>query len=168
MLKPSEQTPLSLLRFAELAQDVLPAGVLNVITGDGVPVGERLVTHPDVRLVSLTGDVSTGKLIARNAFIHGQVQGLVFAENVTIEKTGRVNGVIFCRNLTVFGKVDASIICDSIFVRTGGVMTSMLKYKNLRIEQGGAVGGKFEKRVVIDARAKPARPEGGLLRGRAR
>lgn len=109
-----------------------------------------------------------GKLIARNAFIHGQVQGLVFAENVTIEKTGRVNGVIFCRNLTVFGKVDASIICDSIFVRTGGVMTSMLKYKNLRIEQGGAVGGKFEKRVVIDARAKPARPEGGLLRGRAR
>ena len=109
-----------------------------------------------------------GKLIARNAFIHGQVQGLVFAENVTFEKTGRVNGVIFCRNLTVFGKVDASIICDSIFVRTGGVMTSMLKYKNLRIEQGGAVGGKFEKRVVIDARAKPARPEGGLLRGRAR
>ncbi|CAB4705239.1 MAG: aldehyde dehydrogenase family protein [Actinobacteria bacterium] len=67
VLKPSEQTPLSLLRFAELAQDVLPAGVLNVITGDGVPVGERLVTHPDVRLVSLTGDVSTGKLIARNA-----------------------------------------------------------------------------------------------------
>ena len=38
-----------------------------MITGDGVPVGERLVTHPDVRLVSLTGDVSTGKLIARNA-----------------------------------------------------------------------------------------------------
>ena len=109
-----------------------------------------------------------GKLIARNAFIHGQVQGLVFAENVTIEKTGRVNGVIFCRNLTVFGKVDANIICDSIFVRTGGVMTSMLKYKNLRIEQGGAVGGQFEKRVVIDARAKPARPDGGLLRGRAR
>ncbi len=110
-----------------------------------------------------------GKLIARNAFIHGQVQGLVFAENVTIEKTGRVNGVIFCRNLTVFGKVDANIICDSIFVRTGGVMTSMLKYKNLRIEQGGAVGGKFEKRVVIDARAKPAaRSDGGLLRGRAR
>ena len=55
MLKPSEQTPLSLLRFAELAGDVLPAGVLNVVTGDGVPVGERIVTHPDVRLVSLTG-----------------------------------------------------------------------------------------------------------------
>src|SRR6184192_3821685 len=67
VLKPSEQTPLSLLRFVELAQDVIPAGVLNVVTGDGVPVGERIVTHPDVRLVSLTGDVETGKIIARNA-----------------------------------------------------------------------------------------------------
>src|SRR5437016_4930795 len=67
VLKPSEQTPLSLLRFVELAKDVLPAGVLNVVTGDGVPVGERIVTHPDVRLVSLTGDVETGKIIARNA-----------------------------------------------------------------------------------------------------
>ena len=67
VLKPSEQTPLSLLRFVELAQDAIPAGVLNVVTGDGVPVGERIVTHPDVRLVSLTGDVETGKLIARNA-----------------------------------------------------------------------------------------------------
>jgi betaine-aldehyde dehydrogenase/aminobutyraldehyde dehydrogenase len=67
VLKPSEQTPLSLLRFAELAADVLPAGVLNIVTGEGIPVGERIVTHPDVRLVSLTGDVETGKTIARNA-----------------------------------------------------------------------------------------------------
>jgi betaine-aldehyde dehydrogenase/aminobutyraldehyde dehydrogenase len=67
VLKPSEQTPLSLLRYMELAQDAIPAGVLNVVTGDGVPVGERIVTHPDVRLVSLTGDVDTGKSIARTA-----------------------------------------------------------------------------------------------------
>jgi 1-pyrroline dehydrogenase len=67
ILKPSEQTPLSLLRFMELAEGVIPPGVLNVITGDGVPVGEALVKHPDVRLVSLTGDVETGKIIARTA-----------------------------------------------------------------------------------------------------
>ena len=67
ILKPSEQTPLSLLRFMQLAQDVIPAGVLSVVTGDGVPAGERIVAHPDVRLVSLTGDVSTGKLIAKTA-----------------------------------------------------------------------------------------------------
>ncbi|HZO34189.1 MAG TPA: gamma-aminobutyraldehyde dehydrogenase [Gaiellaceae bacterium] len=67
ILKPSEQTPLSLLRFAELARDVIPKGVLQVVTGDGVPAGQRLVEHPDVGLVSLTGDVETGKLIARTA-----------------------------------------------------------------------------------------------------
>jgi aminobutyraldehyde dehydrogenase len=67
ILKPSEQTPLSLLRFMELAQGLIPEGVLQVVTGDGVPTGERLVTHPDIGLVSLTGDVATGRLIARNA-----------------------------------------------------------------------------------------------------
>jgi 1-pyrroline dehydrogenase len=67
VLKPSEQTPLTLLRFMELAADAIPPGVLNVITGDGVPVGEALVKHPDVRLVSLTGDIETGKAIARTA-----------------------------------------------------------------------------------------------------
>jgi betaine-aldehyde dehydrogenase/aminobutyraldehyde dehydrogenase len=67
ILKPSEHTPLSLLRFVELAKDVLPPGVLSVVTGEGVPTGQRLVEHPDVRLVSLTGDVATGKTIARTA-----------------------------------------------------------------------------------------------------
>src|SRR5216110_1125718 len=67
ILKPSEQTPLTTLRFAELAADILPAGVLNVITGDGEPVGAGIVRHKDVRLVSLTGDVATGKEVARAA-----------------------------------------------------------------------------------------------------
>jgi 1-pyrroline dehydrogenase len=67
VLKPSEITPLTTLRLAELAAEVLPAGVLNVITGDGDPVGAGIVTHPDVAMVSLTGSVATGKWIARAA-----------------------------------------------------------------------------------------------------
>ena len=67
VLKPSEQTPLSLLRFVQLAEDVIPAGVLNVVTGDGVPVGEAIAKHPDIGLVSLTGDIETGKIVARTA-----------------------------------------------------------------------------------------------------
>src|SRR3954464_15822539 len=69
IIKPSEQTPLSLLRFVQLCveHDVIPPGVLQVVTGDGVPVGQRLVEHPDVRLVSVTGDVRTGRTIARVA-----------------------------------------------------------------------------------------------------
>jgi 1-pyrroline dehydrogenase len=67
VLKPSEQTPLTTLHMAQLAADIFPAGVLNVITGDGEPVGAGLVRHPDVRMVSLTGDVATGKEVARAA-----------------------------------------------------------------------------------------------------
>ena len=67
IIKPAEQTPLTVLRFVELAQELLPPGVLQVVTGEGVPTGDRLVRHPSVRLVSLTGDTATGKLIAKNA-----------------------------------------------------------------------------------------------------
>src|SRR6059058_4094250 len=67
VLKPSEQTPLTTLRFAQLAAEILPQGVFNVVTGDGVPTGEAIVKHPDVRLISLTGDIETGKIIARTA-----------------------------------------------------------------------------------------------------
>jgi betaine-aldehyde dehydrogenase/aminobutyraldehyde dehydrogenase len=67
IIKPAEQTPLTMLRFVELAQEFLPPGVLQVVTGDGVPVGDALVRHPAISLVSLTGDTATGKLIAANA-----------------------------------------------------------------------------------------------------
>ncbi len=67
VLKPSEWTPLTALRFAELVSDILPPGVLNVITGDGEPVGAGLVRHPGVSMVSLTGDVATGKEVAKAA-----------------------------------------------------------------------------------------------------
>jgi aminobutyraldehyde dehydrogenase len=67
VLKPSEQTPLTTLMMAELAADIFPGGVLNVITGDGEPVGAGIVRHPKVDMVSLTGDVATGKEVARAA-----------------------------------------------------------------------------------------------------
>src|SRR5919198_2565600 len=68
-LKPSEQTPLTTLRFFPLAaeKEILPAGGVNVPPGGGGPGGEGIVENPDVRLVSLTGDVETGKIIARTA-----------------------------------------------------------------------------------------------------
>ncbi|MBV9046685.1 MAG: gamma-aminobutyraldehyde dehydrogenase [Solirubrobacterales bacterium] len=67
VLKPAETTPLSTLKLAELAAEILPKGVLNVITGHGDPAGQALVTHPEVDMVSLTGSVQTGKWIARAA-----------------------------------------------------------------------------------------------------
>lgn len=69
VLKPSELTPLTTLRMAELIaeHEVLPPGVLNVVTGQGESAGASLVTHPLVRLISLTGSVGTGKAIAKAA-----------------------------------------------------------------------------------------------------
>jgi 1-pyrroline dehydrogenase len=67
VLKPSELTPLTALRLAELAADALPPGVLNVVTGQGETAGAALVAHPDVAMVSLTGEVTTGQHIVRAA-----------------------------------------------------------------------------------------------------
>jgi 1-pyrroline dehydrogenase len=67
LLKPSELTPLSSLKLAEWTEDLFPPGVFNVICGQGESAGAPLVADPRVALVSLTGDVATGKLIARTA-----------------------------------------------------------------------------------------------------
>ncbi len=67
VLKPSEQTPMTTLRLAELAADLFPEGVFNVITGHGEDVGAALVSHPRVRMSSLTGDTETGKAVMRAA-----------------------------------------------------------------------------------------------------
>jgi 1-pyrroline dehydrogenase len=67
VLKPSARTPLTALRFAELAGEILPAGVLNVVSGTGSAIGDQLVGHPKVRMVSITGDTETGKRVARIA-----------------------------------------------------------------------------------------------------
>jgi aminobutyraldehyde dehydrogenase len=67
VLKPSEQTPLTALKLAELLAEIFPKGVVNVICGRGESVGAPLVSHPRVRMVSLTGDVSTGQKILQAA-----------------------------------------------------------------------------------------------------
>ena len=63
VLKPSELTPLSTLKLAAVIAEVLPPGVVNIISGRGQTVGAPLVAHPRVRLVSLTGDVATGQKV---------------------------------------------------------------------------------------------------------
>lgn len=62
VLKPSPETPLSTLRLGEIAADILPPGVLNVVTG-GAEAGRALVEHPDVAMVSLTGGTATGRSV---------------------------------------------------------------------------------------------------------
>ena len=67
VLKPSEQTPLTTLLLARVAAEILPKGVLNIVCGRGPGVGQPLIEHPLVRMVSLTGDVATGRKILQAA-----------------------------------------------------------------------------------------------------
>jgi aminobutyraldehyde dehydrogenase len=67
VLKPSEQTPLTTLKLAELIAEIFPAGVINVVTGQGDTVGAPLISQPEVRMISITGDVSTGQRILEAA-----------------------------------------------------------------------------------------------------
>jgi len=63
VIKPSEQTPLTALAFAKILAEILPDGVVNVIAGQGGSVGNLLINHDDVDMVSITGDVATGKKV---------------------------------------------------------------------------------------------------------
>jgi 1-pyrroline dehydrogenase len=87
VLKPAELTPRTTLRLAELAADIFPPGVINVITGHGSEVGDQLTRHPDVRLVSVTGDVSTGAKI--------QAAAADTVKRVHLELGGKAPVVVF-------------------------------------------------------------------------
>ncbi|ADH87835.1 Aminobutyraldehyde dehydrogenase [Ancylobacter novellus DSM 506] len=63
VIKPSEQTPLTLLKLAKVIADIFPEGVVNVVVGRGESVGNALIHHPRVAMVSLTGDIATGKKV---------------------------------------------------------------------------------------------------------
>jgi aldehyde dehydrogenase len=87
VLKPAEQTPLTILVFAELIADLLPAGVLNIVNGFGVEAGKPLASSPRVAKVAFTGETTTGRLILQYA-----------SENlipVTLELGGKSPNVFF-------------------------------------------------------------------------
>jgi aminobutyraldehyde dehydrogenase len=67
VFKPSEQTPLSALKLARIMAEILPEGVVNVILGRGESVGNALINHPKVQMISITGDVATGKKVLQAA-----------------------------------------------------------------------------------------------------
>ncbi len=87
VLKPAEQTPVSILHVMELIADLLPPGVLNIVNGFGPEAGKPLATHPDIKKVAFTGETTTGRLIMQYA-----------SENiipVTLELGGKSPNVFF-------------------------------------------------------------------------
>ncbi|MGJ5137062.1 aldehyde dehydrogenase family protein [Bradyrhizobium oligotrophicum] len=99
VVKPAPTTPLSTLKFAELVKDVLPAGVLNVIT-DANDLGDRMTGHPDIRKISFTGSTATGQKVMASA-----AQTL---KRITLELGGNDAGI-------VLDDVDPKTVAPGIF-----------------------------------------------------
>ncbi|MGO1318964.1 MAG: aldehyde dehydrogenase [Galactobacter sp.] len=87
VLKPAEQTPAAIMVLAELIQDLLPAGVLNIINGFGVECGKPLASNPRIRKIAFTGETTTGRLIMQYAS-----QNLI---PVTLELGGKSPNIFF-------------------------------------------------------------------------
>jgi len=87
VLKPAELTPLTAIRFGELASEVLGEGVVNVVVGPGRICGQRLVEHPDVAKIAFTGSTEVGRSIAAGA--------AATIKRVTLELGGKSPNIIF-------------------------------------------------------------------------
>src|SRR5262249_44026144 len=87
VVKPASPTPVTALLLGELALEAgFPPGVVNVVTGPGAQIGHRLITHPDVAKVSLTGETETGRTVMREA--------AATLKRVTLELGGKSPGLV--------------------------------------------------------------------------
>ncbi|MCQ8828250.1 aldehyde dehydrogenase family protein [Streptomyces malaysiensis] len=135
VLKPSEQTPLTTLKFAELVAGLLPRGVVNVVNGYGGVVGTRLAEHPDVNMIALTGSVGSGRAVARAA-----ADSL---KRVHLELGGKAPVVIFR---------DADLAAAASSLRVAGFWNSGQECgAACRVLVHESVAGRFIERLVREA-----------------
>ena len=113
VIKPSEYTPLSIMRWLEVACDHLPQGTVNMITGDGV-TGSYLVEHSETRVIAFTGSVDTGKKIAIMAARQLKKTSLELGGNDPIIICDDVDINIAARGTTWGGFLNAGQVCTSL------------------------------------------------------
>src|SRR5947207_8699497 len=136
VLKPSEATPRSALHFADLCNEHLPPGVLNVVHGLGNEVGPPLVTHPQVELVSFTGSAATGRAISEQASPH--------LKKVVLELGGK-NALVVCDDADLDRAVEWSLA--SAFSNAGQRCASAS-----RLIVFDSVYDEFRERLIAGAR----------------
>ncbi|WP_416972682.1 aldehyde dehydrogenase family protein [Streptomyces sp. 4F14] len=136
VLKPSEQTPLTTLKLAELVADLLPPGVLNVVNGYGAVVGARLAEHPDLGMIALTGSVASGRAVARAA-----AESL---KRVHLELGGKAPVLVF---------PDADLGAAAAALRVAGFWNSGQECgAACRVLVHESVAGEFVERLVGEVR----------------
>jgi len=114
VLKPSENSPLTTIRMAELTADILPDGVVNVVTGSGSKVGGRLTEHDDVRKISFTGSSEVGQQVMESAASHTAA--------ITLELGGKSPFIVF-PDADIDKVVDA--VAEGVFYSTGEICDAL-------------------------------------------
>ncbi len=157
VLKPSELTPLTTLRFMEVVGDLLPPGVLNVVLGTGPEVGAAIAAHPGIDLVSLTGSVASGQQVAAGAAktlkpIHLELGGkapvVVFADAdlAKVAETVRLAG--FVNSGQECGAATRVLVHESV----GDELTKLLVEQVAAISVGDpADGAEVEMGPLVSA-----------------
>jgi acyl-CoA reductase-like NAD-dependent aldehyde dehydrogenase len=138
VIKPSEHTSTSALRLAELAAQVFPPGVVNVVTGFGDEAGDALVTHPGVRRLAFTGSAETGRVIQARAATH-------VVKTVTLELGGK-NPIVVCADADLEAAIDGALR-GMAFTWQGqscGSTSRLLVHRSLHEEFVAALGGRMD------------------------
>lgn len=173
VLKPSEYTPLTTLRAAELISDVLPKGVFNVVSGDG-SLGAQISSHPDIRKIVFTGSSPTGKKIMQSASgnlkrltleLGGNDAAIVLPDTDVAAAAGKIFATAMINN----GQTCAALkrlyvhedIYDEMCEALGAIASSVTTGNGMQDVDFGPVQNKaqFEKvcSLAADAKANGAR-----------
>jgi betaine-aldehyde dehydrogenase len=155
VLKPDDQTPLTLLELARAADEVgLPPGVLNVVTGPGPEVGARLAEHPDVRKIAFTGSTEVGKFVMRAAADN--------VKKVTLELGGKGANIVLPDadfDLAVDGSLFAFLLMSGQACESG---TRLLVHESIHDEFVARLVARAETLVMGDPMS-PATDLGPLV-----
>lgn len=155
VIKPAENTPLSTLRFVQLAGEVLPPGAVNLVNGRGGTAGQALVAHPDVDVVSFTGSTRAGRLI-------GQAAG-AGPKRLVLELGGNAPVV-------VFDDVDlesiAPVLAGTALFNAGQecmAATRLIVHDDIHDDLVAAVAGQMTSMAVMGDTLDPATTLGPLI-----
>jgi len=173
VIKPSEQTPISTLRFVELANEVLPAGVLNIVTGEG-DVGHALTTHKDVSKIIFTGSTETGKRIMSSSSCNlkrltlelgGNDAGIVLPDVDVKTTANQLFGACFHNNGQTCAALKRLYVHESIYDAVCDEMAKLAKQVKVGngLEEGvelGPIQNAKQLQIVIDL-AEDAKANGG-------
>ncbi|MCF6193237.1 MAG: aldehyde dehydrogenase family protein, partial [Kangiellaceae bacterium] len=178
VIKPSPTTPLATIRFVELANEILPAGVLNIVTGDS-DVGEALTNHLDVNKIIFTGSTATGKSIMRAAAgnlkrmtleLGGNDAGIILPDVNVKQMAEKIFGVCFHNNGQTCACLKRLYVHESIYDEMCDELTALAEKVVVGngLEEGvelGPVQNKKQLDIVIELAEDAKASEGRFLCG---